>query len=331
MTKVINVEERCSKLKISIEWYRERARELQALGFDDEQINKVILRKYSNNSVDTLINLYPVLTNNPYNFTNAQLIKIASNNGGGKNLEVVQTNFDVLRALDFTTEQIIQMVAHNGGSKNLEAVRANIDVLRELEFNTKQITQIVAHGGGSKNLEAVTANFDALRALDFTPEQIIQMVAHAGGSKNLEAVKTNFDELRALHFTAEQIVRMVSHNGGSRNLEAVTTNSEALRERHFTAAQIVKIVSQHGGSLNLKNILDNSDDSLGPNVLEEASSRYHRRRDEIEDEGLPNAKRVRNNESSLFFQSQSSQSSIPRRETEQLDESEETTSKRARI
>jgi Holliday junction resolvasome RuvABC DNA-binding subunit len=217
--------------------------------YSEEQINKLIFRNYSKNTVQAIINLHEKLIEF---LSPDSIFKIASHDGGSKNLEAVQTAFEALRGLGFSVEQVVKIASHDGGSKNIEAVQTAFEALRGLGFNTEQVVKIASHDGGSKNIEAVKTAFEALRGLGFSAEQVVKIVSHIGGSKNLEAVQTAFEALRGLGFSAEQVVKIVSHGGGSKNIEAVKTAFDGLIGLGFSAEQVVEIASHIGGSKNIE-------------------------------------------------------------------------------
>ena len=240
---------------ITQEQYTRWVGELVKKGYSEQQINQIILRKYPQNSVETLIelhdNLFKVLQTNDVQDIHSQLIKISKNNGGGASLKAVRDNLAALKVLGFTADQVIRMVAHIGGANNLKAVRDNLAALEKLGFTADQVIRMVAHDGGAKNLQAVRDNLEALKALGFTADQVIRMVAHNGGAKNLQAVGDNLAALKGLGFKADQVVKMVAHDGGANNLQAVQDNLTALKWLGFRADKVVKMVAHKGGAKNL--------------------------------------------------------------------------------
>ncbi|MFZ3067516.1 MAG: hypothetical protein WA253_05150, partial [Gammaproteobacteria bacterium] len=178
MPKVaLTLEEKLAKFKMTHEFYGESSQKFRELGYTEEQIDRIVFRPSSKNTIKKLLELHDDLIKH---FSCTQLAKIAAHNGGSKNLEAVKNCFDALRVLGFEATSIEKMVAHIGGSKNLEAVKSCFDALRALGFEAISIEKMVAHDGGSKNLEAVKSCFDALRALGFEATSIERMVAHHG-------------------------------------------------------------------------------------------------------------------------------------------------------
>jgi hypothetical protein len=250
----LSIAERLKKFNIDELRYNKELLIFHKLGYQTEQANKVILRKFSFNSVDVLLGHHAELIKR---FTRNQIVDMAANHSGSKNIEAVLTAFNALIRLKFSTEQIVRMVADGGGARNIEAVLKAFNELIGLKFSTEQIVRIAANGGGSKNIEAVQDAFNELRKLQFTAAQIVRIAAHHGGSKNIEAVQKAFNELSKLQFTAAQIVSMVAHNGGSKNIEAVRSAFDELSKLQFTAGQIVKMVANTGGSKNISAVVKN--------------------------------------------------------------------------
>ena len=172
------VRSKCVKLKISLDRYEKEFQSLSTLGFSEKQINKLVLRRWSKNTVNTLI-----------------------------------SNFKSLQQLDrdaMTHDVITSMATHNGGGKCLNALLKSFKALKvqPYELTTSQIIRVVSHGGGSHNIEAVKNSFEELRNLNLSAEQIVKIVIHNGGSKNIETVKNSFKELKNLNFSTEQIVKI---------------------------------------------------------------------------------------------------------------------------
>ena len=214
--KQLTHEQKLEKYKILTERYDTESQALQELGYEQPDIDRVIVRKYSKNTVKKLLELHQELINK--GITHKQLIKIAGHDGGSKNLAAMKESFDVLQALKFNAEQIVQIVGHNGGSKNLAAVKESVDVLQAFNFTAEQIVKIAGHDGGSRNLAAVKESFEVLQELDFNAVQIVKIVGHDGGSKNLAAVIAHCAELKQFGLTNESIVKSVSYDGGSKQL-----------------------------------------------------------------------------------------------------------------
>src|SRR3990167_2883433 len=191
--------EKLKKYKISLEHYQTQSQHLLELCFTAEQADRLILRPSSATTVQEVIRLTSSLQTQ-YCLSTDEIVRMASRNGGGKNLQAYMQHHEWLSGQGFTKDSIIRMTSHDGGSKNLAAVQMAFTSLKDLNFTTEQIVQMVSHNGGSKNLAAVKMAFASLKDLKFTAEQIVQMVSHNGGSENLEAVQMTFTSLKALGF-----------------------------------------------------------------------------------------------------------------------------------
>ena len=121
-----NVQSRCLKLKISLDRYETEFRSLSALGFTEKQINKLVLRRSSKNTVNALISNFKSIKQLDRDvITHDNIISIAARNGGWKTLNALLKSFAVLKVqpYELTTSQIKRVVSHNGGSKNIESVK----------------------------------------------------------------------------------------------------------------------------------------------------------------------------------------------------------------
>jgi hypothetical protein len=248
--------ERLAKFKIPPERFKKESNSLVQAGFSVEQADKLIIRRRSKNAVRAVLN-HTGLLQQPYELTTDQIVRIASHDGGTKNLKAVHSAYQALKNLEFTADQIVSIVSHDGGSNNIEAVQSAYQALKNLEFTADQIVSIVSHNGGSKNIEAIQSAHQALKNLEFTADQIVSIASHGGGSNNIEAVQSTYQALKNLEFTADQIVSIASHGGGSKNIEAVQSAYQALKNLEFTADQIVSIASHNGGSKNIEAVSNN--------------------------------------------------------------------------
>src|SRR3990167_4727635 len=246
--------EKLNKYKISLERYQTQSQHLLELCFTAEQADRLILRPSSATTVQEVIRLTSSLQTQ-YCLSIDEIVRMASRNGGGKNLQAYMQHHEWLSEQGFTKDSIMSMASHDGGSKNLAVVQAAFTSLKDLKFTAEQIVQMVSHDGGSENLKAVQAASTSLKALSFTAAQIVQMVSHDGGSKNLTAVQTSLTSLEALGFNAEQVVKMVSHNGGSKNLGAVHTCFTSLQRFKLSTTAIVSLTSKNGGSVMLQHFV----------------------------------------------------------------------------
>ena len=94
-----DLNERLFKLQIPFTRYDTEKAALQALPVDSEgkrysdyDVNRLILRKSSQKTIQTLCECHGHLIKEPYTLTIKQLVRIASNNGGSKNLIAILEN-----------------------------------------------------------------------------------------------------------------------------------------------------------------------------------------------------------------------------------------------
>ena len=76
-----NILEKLRKNDISQDRYIHQKKELLDLGFSEDQLNKIIVKKYSNNTVNTLINQFHKVVDS---LTHEDITVICSKDGGGK-------------------------------------------------------------------------------------------------------------------------------------------------------------------------------------------------------------------------------------------------------
>jgi Holliday junction resolvasome RuvABC DNA-binding subunit len=95
--------EKLSKLEISQTRYQEEYNQLSNLGFKEKQINKMILRTSSKNTIQTLVQYFEKL--NKF-ISHKDLTRISSKNGGGKTLLKMQLklNTNIISLRDMLTK-----------------------------------------------------------------------------------------------------------------------------------------------------------------------------------------------------------------------------------
>jgi hypothetical protein len=84
----MTLEERLKKLNITPVRFNNERNQLVDLGYTDEQAKRIIVRKSSKNTVQTLLSVHEDLF---IFLKREQIISIAAHDGGSKNLEAVST------------------------------------------------------------------------------------------------------------------------------------------------------------------------------------------------------------------------------------------------
>ena len=214
MPPPVSLEQRLNKFKIEKPQYEEWSEKLTRLGFEKKDSDRLILRRSSSNTVETLIRLSTELKNH---FKCKQLIQIAAHDGGSKNLETVKTSYQALKDLNFTPEQIVQIAAHAGGSKNLEAV-SNYSITfpnsNSISYIITESKKIMASRGWKKS-----ADVDSSSGLD---NEIIEIAL---------SLMNDFSQPPQFSFTSvnfESISPSASSNDLRSTSEAVN-NSKAIQ------------------------------------------------------------------------------------------------------
>jgi chemotaxis response regulator CheB len=196
-----------------------KKKELLNLGFNEEQLNKIIIKKFSNNTVTTLINEFHKIIDF---LVHDDITAICSKNGGGKTLLKLILRRKALNNLGFTDLDIVAIAANIGGSKTLQAVIDLYPELIKIGFTAQDIVAIAANGGGSKTLQAVIDLRPELIKIGFTAQDIVAIAANGGGSKTLNFIVENknyfFDEDLNL------ITKKISRNGGAGIFEKIIQN-----------------------------------------------------------------------------------------------------------
>lgn len=77
--QTLTVEARLAKANISVTFYKDSYNELNKLGYSEDQINRIVIRKFSSNTVVKLLELHSLLN---INFDYTQLTKLAAHKGG---------------------------------------------------------------------------------------------------------------------------------------------------------------------------------------------------------------------------------------------------------
>ncbi len=181
------LEEQLINYKISRERYDKEATRLLAAGFTQQQAEKIIIRKTSKNTVESVLNNHDTLLAEPYKLNHEQIVAIAANIGGAQAMKTVIASFPQLRALGFNEVQIVAIAANIGGAQAIKAVQKCHSELISHGYSLERITKLAACTGGAKqiqkNYEKECANYlNAIEQLllfaDIPPNQGIINLAH---------------------------------------------------------------------------------------------------------------------------------------------------------
>lgn len=160
----LTLDERLSAIKMPKDSYLTHYHSLIALGYTQEQADRLIIRPSSKNNVIALVkehnDLIALLT--PDSMSHSELIRVAARDGGGNNLSALKELYANLKAKGLSSEQIVRMASNNGGSQNLKAVTENMAALQELGCSSVNVVRFVSFNGGAKNLINMIAQLKQL-------------------------------------------------------------------------------------------------------------------------------------------------------------------------
>ncbi|WP_425612843.1 hypothetical protein [Xanthomonas oryzae] len=90
--------------------------------------------------------------------------------------------------LNLTPAQVVAIASHDGGKQALETVQRLLPVLcQDHGLTPDQVVAIASHGGGKQALETVQRLLPVLcQAHGLTPDQVVAIASHDGGKQALE-------------------------------------------------------------------------------------------------------------------------------------------------
>ena len=182
-----------AKYDISQDRYMQQKETLFSLGFDDEQAHRIIIKKCSNKTVETLINQFENVKD-IYSYDD--LTRICSKDGGGKTLIKIIVSRSRLTNIGVTDSDIVNIASNGGGYKTLQAVSELQPQLIKIGFNVSDIVNIASNIGGSKTIQAVIDLQPKLTDMGFKDSDIVNIDSNIGGSKTLEYIVENKDKLK---------------------------------------------------------------------------------------------------------------------------------------
>ncbi len=227
MPKTLSVDEKLVKYNITKERYKAECAGLLALGFTQQQADKMILKKSSKNSVEAVLLNYRTLSQMPYYLTNAQIVSIASNDGGAQALRCVVESFEQLQALGFSATQIVSMASNGGGAQAIRSVLESFARLQALGFSATQIVSMASNDGGAQALRCVVESFAPLQALGFSATQIVSMASNIGGAQAIKTVIAYYDELCSFGYDSKAITALASRMGARGRLNRTLLKDRA--------------------------------------------------------------------------------------------------------
>lgn len=226
----IPIEIKLIQFKIDPKDYLKFYNQLKDLGYEPEDINKLILNRSRKLTLEKLVeehdNLMELCREDKLN--HKDLAKIGACNGGCHNLDAFKFFYRSLRSLSYSKQQIVTMAAHHGGSKNLASVIEHHNKLfLECKYTVDQIVKIVSRNGGARNLDALSKYHHKLISVGLNKEEIIGIVDRSGGSKSLKAVAQNYTKLINLGYKKEQVLHWASNPGCDKVIEQTLSSHSA--------------------------------------------------------------------------------------------------------
>ncbi len=184
----LTLEERLINYRISHKRYDDEVARLLAAGFTQQQADKIIIRKASKKTVESVLNKHDALLAEPYKLNHEQIAAIAAN-GGAQAMKVVITSFAQLKALGFDEAQIVAIAA-NGGAQAMKAVIASFAKLKALGCDEAQIVAIAVKGD-VQAIKAILKCYSELISHGYSLERITKLAACKGGSKQIQKTNEN--------------------------------------------------------------------------------------------------------------------------------------------
>ncbi|RUR13352.1 hypothetical protein [Legionella sp. km772] len=211
--------------------------------YSEEQINRLIFRKSSKKTIQTLLNCHDDLIKS--GLTPQQIYQLAAHNGGSNNLKAYIEQTQALQAqnlswssLSLKVNDVLCLLAHNGGSRNLKAYIKQTQALKAhnlsgtvFGLNVKEVLHILAKDGGSQALDTLLDSFNQLRHLGFTTRQLITIAKKKGGAKALAAVLKHTPQLLTQAYSLDFICTLAARIGGAKKIQQ-SKHNESLTCRH---------------------------------------------------------------------------------------------------
>ncbi|OGV28801.1 MAG: hypothetical protein A3E88_06055 [Legionellales bacterium RIFCSPHIGHO2_12_FULL_35_11] len=241
---------------ISNECFNVELNALAKAGFNNLDIDKLIFRRSSRGTVQTVLNSYNILLEKPYNLDRQQILRIASHDGGSKNIAAVQKFLPKLMNFGFNADQVIKIVGHDGGSNNIDVVQQFFPELKAFGFSADQVVKIAGHSGGSNNIAVMLAVFPRLRDFGFKADDAVRIACRTGGSHNLKAVHKNYERLRARGYDNKKIISIAASNCGTETINTIMSTDEVEESDflYFVTTVSTPVASQNLSSASNTNI-----------------------------------------------------------------------------
>ncbi|RUR13353.1 hypothetical protein [Legionella sp. km772] len=239
--------------------------------YSEEQINRLIFRKSSKNTIATLLDLHDDLIKNE--LTPQQIYQLAAHDGGSKNLktfieqsQALQVNNQNWASLELNVGSVLRLLAHPGGSRNLKAYSEQIQALQaqnlswaSLNLKVEDVLRFLVHGGNANKLKAYIKHTQTLQAqkkswasLDLQVEEVLRILANDGGSQALDTLLRSFNRLHHLGFTTRQLVTLAANKWGAQALAAVLKHTPQLLTQAYSLDFICTLAARTGGAKKIQ-------------------------------------------------------------------------------
>ena len=175
--------------------------------YSEEQINKLIFRKFSKNTVTAVIRLHEQLI---LDLSPSFIFKIAAHDGGSKNLDAFITATQNLRnqgqtwqTLGISIDDVARILSNNGGHIKLQKLFQYSPLLFNLGFSIKDIIKAVLlpvmHF-------SIMVKFVHDLSKKFTPQEMVALSKNRAFKKNIHDILSRIESNHIFNFTEEEIL-----------------------------------------------------------------------------------------------------------------------------
>ena len=187
------------------------------------------------------------------------LLKIAVKPDGGKRIEIVLANQEVIKKLGLTGSAIGQLCVNGDLGAKLKALKDNQEVIKKLGLTGYGIGQLCVNGDLGAKLKALEGNQEVIKELGLTGYAIGQLCVNGDLGAKLKALEGNQEVIKELGLTGSAIGQLCVNGDLGAKLKALKDNQEVIKKLGLTGYGIGQLCVNGDLGAKLKALKDNQE------------------------------------------------------------------------
>jgi hypothetical protein len=211
--------------------------ELDQLGFSPKDMIAIAKQTSGVKNIEAVLNYRQ--TPHESSFTNSDLIKITARNGGDIKLSTISLYYKKLHKMDFSHGQIVDLASYT--LANIEIIAQGGVHLRKMNFTLFQMLEILTKFKGKKYLQSIISNRDFLRTHKFQSNELFALAKIPKGYNIIHKIREYSENIHQYIFplSKENLVSLLTAENGVQIFEAINKYQDTLSTLGFTTEELL--------------------------------------------------------------------------------------------